>query len=59
MSKSLSIKYGQKLLDITKKFAINAFKDESKKVVQKTAKATANLVRNKIIDSCFKKHPWG
>ena len=57
MSKRLSIKYGQKLLDTTKKFAMNALKDEAKKVVQKITKATGNLVRNKIIDSCFKKYP--
>ena len=37
VSKSLSSKYSQKLLDHSKQFATNVFKTYSKKAIQKTA----------------------
>ena len=48
MEKNLSIKYGQKLLDTKKKLATDALKSASKRAIQKTAKATGDLVGNKI-----------
>ena len=48
--KSLSNKYGQKLLDITKKSTTDAIKIASKREIQKTAEATGDLIGNKIAD---------
>ena len=50
MSKSLSNKYGQKLLDSAKKSATDAIKTVSKRAIQKTAEATGDLMGNKIAD---------
>ena len=50
MGKGLSSKYGQKLLDSTKKSAIHAIKTASKRAIQKTAEATSDLIGNKIAD---------
>ena len=50
MGKSLSNKYGQKLLDSAKKSTTDAIKTASKRTIQKTAEATGNLVGNKIAD---------
>ena len=50
MGKSLSNKYGQKLLDSAKKSTTDAIKADSKKVIQKTAEATGDLIDNKIAD---------
>ena len=50
MSKSLSHKYGQKLLDSAKKSTIDAIKTASKRGIQKTAQATGDLIGNKIAD---------
>ena len=50
MGKSLSNKYGQKLLDIAKISAKDAIKTASKRAIQKTAKATGDLIANKIAD---------
>ena len=50
MGKSLSSKYDQKLLDSAKKFTTDAIKTVSKKVIQKTAEATGDLIGNKIDD---------
>ena len=50
MSKSLSNKYGQKLLDSAKKSTADAIKTASKRAVQKTAEATGDLISNKIAD---------
>ena len=50
MGKSLSNKYGQKLLDSAKKFTTDAIKTASKRAIQKTAEATSDLVGNKIAD---------
>ena len=60
MGKSLSNKYGQKLLDSAKKSTIDAIKTASKRAIQKTAEATGDLIGNKItnkITSISKKKP--
>ena len=60
MGKSLSNKYGQKLLDSAKKSTTDAIKTASKRVIQKTAEATGDLIGNKIADkitSISKKTP--
>ena len=49
-STSLSKKYGQKLLDSDKKSTTDALKIASKKVIQKTAEATGDLISNKTAD---------
>ena len=49
-AKSLSNKYGKKLLDNTKKSAIDAIKTASKRAIQKTAEETGDLTGNKIAD---------
>ena len=48
MGKSLSNKYGQKLLDSAKKSTTDAIKAASKRAIQKTAEATGDLIGNKI-----------
>ena len=50
MSKSLSNKYGQKLLDSAKKSTTDAIKTASKRAIQKTAEATGDLIGDKIVD---------
>ena len=50
MGKSLSSKYGQKLLDSAKKSTTDAIKTASKRAIQKTAGATGDLIGNKIAD---------
>ena len=50
MGKSLSSKYGQKLLDTTKMSATDALKIASKSVIQKIAEATGRLVGNKTTE---------
>ena len=50
MGKRLSNKYGQKLLDSAKKSTTDVIKTASKKVIQKTAEATGDLIGNKIAD---------
>ena len=50
MGKSLSSKYGQKLLDSAKKCTTDAIKTASKRAIQKTAEATGDLIGNKIAD---------
>ena len=42
--------YGKKLLDTATKTGIDAAKTASKTVVQKTAKATGDLIKYKIAD---------
>ena len=51
MGKSLSNKYGQKLLDSAKKSTTDAIKTASKRAIQKTAEATTTLIDNKIADN--------
>ena len=48
--KSLSNKYGQKLLDRAEKSTADAIKTTSKKEAQKTAEATGDMISNKIAD---------
>ena len=50
MSKSLSNRYGQKLLDSAKKSTTDAIKTASKRAIQKTAEATDDLIGNKIAE---------
>ena len=55
--KSLSNKYGQKLLHSTEKSTIDAIKTASKRAIPNTTKATGDLIDNKIADNkCFKKN---
>ena len=49
-ARSMSNKYGKKLVDTAKKSATDAIKTDSKKAIQKTAEATGDLVVNKIAD---------
>ena len=48
ISKNLISIYIQKPLDHAKQFATDALKTASKRVIQKTAKATGDLIGNKI-----------
>ena len=60
MGKSLSNKYGQKLLDSAKKSTIDAIKTASKRAIPKTAEATGDLIDNNTADkitSASKKKP--
>ena len=60
IGKSLSNKYGQKLLDSAKKSTTDAIKTASKRTIPKRAEATGNLIGNKIADkitSFSKKKP--
>ena len=50
MGKSLSNKYGQKLLDCAKKSTADATKTVSKRAIQKTAEGTEDLIGNKLAD---------
>ena len=50
MGKCLSNKYGQKLLVGAKKSTTDGIKTASKRVFQKTAEATSDLIGNKIAD---------
>ena len=50
MGKSLSNKYGQKLLDSIKKSTTDAIRTASKRAIQKTAEASSDLIGNKIAD---------
>ena len=48
MGKILSNIYGQKLLDSAKKSTTDVIKTASKRVIQKTAEATGDLIGNNI-----------
>ena len=50
VTKSLSNKYSQKLLDSAKKYTTDVIKTGSKRKIQKTAKASGDLIDNKIAD---------
>ena len=50
VGKSLSNKYGQKLLDSTKKSTTDAIKTTSKRAIQKTAETPGDLIGSKIAD---------
>ena len=49
-ARSMSNKYGKKLVDAAKKSAADAKKTASERAIQKTAEATGDLVGNKIAD---------
>ena len=49
-ARSMSNKYGKKLVDTAKKSATDAIKTTSKRAIQKTAEAAGDLVSNKIAD---------
>ena len=48
--KNFGNNYGKKLMDTATKTGIDAAKTASKRVVQKTAEATRDLIGNKIAD---------
>ena len=50
VAKNLNNKYGQKLLDSTKKSTTDAIKTALKRAIQETAEATGDLIGNKIAD---------
>ena len=50
LAKKFNNKYGKTLIDTATKTGIDAAKTASKKVVQKTAEATGDLIRNKIAE---------
>ena len=54
ISKNLSSKYSQKLLHHAKKSTTDALKTSSKRVIQKIAEATRDLVATKIADKIAK-----
>ena len=54
ISKNLSCKYSQNLIDYAKQSATDALKTASKRAIQKTAEATGYLIRNKIADRITK-----
>ena len=49
-SRKFRDKYGKRLMDTATKTGIDAAKTTSKRVVQKTAEATGDLIGNKIAD---------
>ena len=49
-AKKYGDKYGKKLMDTATKTGIDAAKTTSKRVVQKTAEVTGDLIKNKIAD---------
>ena len=49
-ARSMSNKYGKKLVDTAKRSATDAVKTASKRTIQKTADATGDLIGNKIGD---------
>ena len=48
--RTMSNKYGKKLVNTAKKSATDAIKTASKKAIQKTAEATGDLIGNKTAD---------
>ena len=53
-ARNLFNKYGKQLLDAAFKRGLNGLKTASKKVVQKAAEATGELIGNKITDKILK-----
>ena len=49
-TKKLGNKYFKKLMDTATKTGMDAAKIASKRIVQKTAEATGDLIRNEIAD---------
>ena len=50
MGTHLTNKYGQKLIDTAKKSTADTIKTASKRAIEKTAEATADLIGNKTAD---------
>ena len=50
VTKSLSYKYSQNLLDSAKRSTTDAIKTVSKRAIPKTAEVTGDLIGNKIAD---------
>ena len=50
IGKSLKSKYSEKLFGYAKQSATDAFKNASKRAIQKTLEATSNLIGNQIAD---------
>ena len=50
MGKSISNRYGQKILDGAKKSTTDALKPDPKRAIHKTAEATSDLIGNEIAD---------
>ena len=50
MGKSLSNKYGQKIINSAQKSTADAIKTASKRAIPKTAEAAGDLIGNKIAD---------
>ena len=50
VAKNMSNKCSKKLVDTAKKSATDAIKTASKRAIQKTAKATGDLIGNEIAD---------
>ena len=53
-ARSMSNKYGKKLVGTAKKSAADAIKTASERTIQKTAEATGDLVGNEIADKITK-----
>ena len=49
-ARNMSNRYGQKIIDTTKKSAAGATKTASKKTIEKTAEAAGDMIGNKIAD---------
>ena len=54
ISKNLSSKYNQKLLDCPKQSTTDTFKAASKRAIPKIREATGELISNKITDNITK-----
>ena len=54
ISNNLSVKIARNFLIMGKKSATEALKTSSKKVIQKTAEATDDMISNKIVDRITK-----
>ena len=52
-ARKFGAKYGKKLMDTATKTGIDVAKTASKRVVQETAVATGDLIRNKIADKIY------
>ena len=49
ISKNLTSKYSQKLLDHAKKSATDTLKTSSRRVIQKSGETTSHLIGNKLL----------
>ena len=54
ISKNLSGKYSQKLINCAKQSAIDLFETASKRAIEKTAEAAGDLIGNKVADKITK-----